>query len=287
MNRSASSELPPWPPGEGEMARRIRAHDWAATPLGPIEGWPERLKAAVDNLLASGFAGHVWWGPELVQLYNDAAIDIMRAKHPMLLGTPAREGWAEIWPDLAPLVEHVLGTGLPQTRADLPLQPERGGVTEPAYFMVSFSALHDGSGAVGGVLATAIETTDRVRAEATLRESQERQAFLLALGDAMRAQPSAEAIIEVTAGMLAERLNPSRVLFAEFDETNGFVHVFHAWLADGARPFPTVVRQEDFAGPILDDLRAGGTMRVEDTGDSPFARADFAALAEVGIKAAL
>src|SRR3712207_8718281 len=51
------------------------------------------------------------------------------------------------------------------------------------------------------------------------RSSEERQAFLLALGDAMRAEPSAQAIIEVAARLLGEHLNPSRVLFAEFDET--------------------------------------------------------------------
>jgi len=26
-----------WPIGDGEMARRVRAFDWAMTPLGPIE----------------------------------------------------------------------------------------------------------------------------------------------------------------------------------------------------------------------------------------------------------
>ena len=91
-----------WPAGDGEMARCIRERDWAATPFGSIDSWPERLRAAVDNLLASGFAGHLWWGPDLVQIYNDAALPIMRAKHPKLLGMPAREGWSEIWSELAP-----------------------------------------------------------------------------------------------------------------------------------------------------------------------------------------
>src|SRR3712207_7134644 len=124
------------------------------------------------------------------------------------------------------------------------------------------------------------DTTER-------REREERQRFLLALGDAMRAQPSAQAIIEVAARLLGEHLNPSRVLFAEFDHAAGTVDVFHAWLADGATPFPLVVRQEDFNGPILDELRAGRTLRVDDAGDPPLAPPELAALSEVGNTAAL
>jgi hypothetical protein len=30
--------------GDSEMARLMRAHDWAATPLGPVSGWAQSLK---------------------------------------------------------------------------------------------------------------------------------------------------------------------------------------------------------------------------------------------------
>jgi PAS domain S-box-containing protein len=43
-----------WPPGTDERAQRVRAFDWAATPLGPIERWPRSLRTAVEALLASG-----------------------------------------------------------------------------------------------------------------------------------------------------------------------------------------------------------------------------------------
>src|SRR3712207_6807365 len=119
------------------------------------------------------------------------------------------------------------------------------------------------------------------------RHREERQRFLLALGDAMRAQPGSQAKVEVATRLLGERLNTSRALFAEFDETNGTFGVYHEWLADGAEPFPAVVPQSDFNGPILQDLQDGGTLRVDDAGDPPFARPDLAALAAVGIKAAL
>src|SRR5688572_18789602 len=51
----------PWPIGDSEMAERIRTHDWAATPLGPIESWPPSLHTVVDICLGSAFASFVLW----------------------------------------------------------------------------------------------------------------------------------------------------------------------------------------------------------------------------------
>ena len=42
-----------WPPGEGEMARRIRAFDWASTPLGPIDTWPQGLRSSIQAMSSS------------------------------------------------------------------------------------------------------------------------------------------------------------------------------------------------------------------------------------------
>ncbi len=49
--------------GPGEMRARCRALDWPATPLGPVEGWPQSLRTAVALCLASGFPMLVMWGP--------------------------------------------------------------------------------------------------------------------------------------------------------------------------------------------------------------------------------
>ena len=45
-----------WPPGGGAMARLIHEHDWTATRLGPPAGWSERLKGAVEAMLARKWA---------------------------------------------------------------------------------------------------------------------------------------------------------------------------------------------------------------------------------------
>ena len=87
--------------------------DWAATAVGPPETWPEALRGIVRVLLTSRFSMWMAWGPELTMFYNDAyQRDTLQAKHPGALGRPAREVWAEIWPDIGPRIRSVLDTGV-------------------------------------------------------------------------------------------------------------------------------------------------------------------------------
>ncbi|NOG72205.1 hypothetical protein [Roseicella sp. DB1501] len=72
LRPAAGTATAAWPFGESEMARRVCAHDWSATPLGPIGRWPPTLKAVVDLLLPNGFPMIALWGPDLIQIYNDA-----------------------------------------------------------------------------------------------------------------------------------------------------------------------------------------------------------------------
>src|SRR5262249_42276845 len=139
--------------------------DWSTTPLGNIGQWPERLRAAVDNCLDAAFASFVWWGPELVQLYNDPALSIVQGRHPAAFGAPVREAWPEAWAAIGPVVARVRSTGGPVLGETLPLAPDRDMPREPARISVSCSALRDVTGAVGGVLVTAFKTAETGRAE--------------------------------------------------------------------------------------------------------------------------
>ena len=64
--------------GGGEMGARMRAFDWATTPLGPPEGWPPNLKSSIALCLGSRFPTVIWWGREtLIQFYNDGYISFL------------------------------------------------------------------------------------------------------------------------------------------------------------------------------------------------------------------
>jgi hypothetical protein len=80
--------------GGGEMATLIRAKDWSATPLGPIEQWPQSLRTTVSLCLASNFPINIIWGPEHTQIYNDGYRVLCGEGHPAFLGMAYSVSWA-------------------------------------------------------------------------------------------------------------------------------------------------------------------------------------------------
>ena len=71
--------------GNSEMATLMRGYDWSLTPLDPISGWASSLKTAFSICLDSCFPMVIWWGKELVMLYNDVWRPIIGSKHPKAL----------------------------------------------------------------------------------------------------------------------------------------------------------------------------------------------------------
>ncbi len=151
-----------WLVGGGELGALIRAKDWAATPLGAIDDWPQSLRSAVSILLPSKAQIVVFWGPELVAIYNDAYRPVFGSKHPTALGKPARQAWSEIWDVLEPLLGGVVNDGEAFWGKDLLFALERHGYAEETYFDVSYDPVRDETGKVGGVFCIVSETTGRL-----------------------------------------------------------------------------------------------------------------------------
>jgi signal transduction histidine kinase len=155
--------------GESEMAQLMRAVRWDESSLGDPESWPESLRTAVRIVLTSRFAMWMGWGSDLTFLYNDAYASMtLGAKHPWALGRPAREVWAEIWPQLEPRVDHVMRTGAATWDERLLLFLERSAFPEETYHTFSYSPLGDDGGRAEGMLCVVTEETERVIGERRL-----------------------------------------------------------------------------------------------------------------------
>jgi PAS domain S-box-containing protein len=166
--------IDPWPAaapsflqGADTMSALMRAHDWSASPLGAPATWPQSLRLVVGLMLGSRFPMFVAWGPELGFLYNDAYAEILGAKHPAALGRRFQDIWAEIWPDINPLIERALA-GEATYSEDLPLTMRRRDHDEETWFTFSYSPVRDESGQVVGMFCACTETTGKVLAERRL-----------------------------------------------------------------------------------------------------------------------
>jgi PAS domain S-box-containing protein len=148
---------------QGEIAALARDIDWLRTPLGPALQWPLELRLSARAAIDSPHPTAVWWGPELVQIYNDAWCRFLGvSKHPQALGGPARETWHEVWRDIGPMVERVMREGRPAHGEDFPMLIDRYGDLEEVFVNFAYSAIRDAHGAVLGVHNTCWETTGQV-----------------------------------------------------------------------------------------------------------------------------
>ena len=142
--------------GRGEMAELTREFDWTRTPLGPVETWSDTLVTTVNLLLASRHPMFLWWGPDLIQFYNDGYRPSIRAdKHPSAMGQRGTECWPEIWPIIGPQIEAVMNQGDSTWNTNQLVPINRNGKLEEVFWTYSYSPIRNKEGNVGGTLVVA------------------------------------------------------------------------------------------------------------------------------------
>ncbi|MDQ6762508.1 MAG: PAS domain-containing protein, partial [Bacteroidota bacterium] len=154
--------------GGGKMGEVIRTMDWSKTSVGNPSGWPQSLRTSVSICLNSQFPLLIWWGNDLVKIYNDAYCDLIATKHPKAMGANGADVWPEILPNVLPMLKGILKNGESTGSEDQLLVIERHGRLEVCYFTFSYSAIRDEAGNIGGIFCAVNETTKKVLAEKKL-----------------------------------------------------------------------------------------------------------------------
>lgn len=263
----------------GDMAERVRAFDWAATPLGPFERWPAALRSVVATMLECQLPMYLAWGEDHIQLFNDAYRPILGDKAEPALGGRASETWAEIWPTIGPMWQQAL-SGAPMGFDDFKLTIDRFGYPEDVFFNFSYSAVRDDAGRAAGVLVTFAETTEKVLASRRL-------AFLDALAQATRALTEPADVMRVTAERLGRHLGANRCAYATVrgdQDTFDVIGDFN----DGVASIVGTYRFGDFGQEVLRLMRADQAFVNHDVDRDPVtADADLSAYARTSIQSVI
>src|SRR5512141_378777 len=168
--------------GGGEMGALMRAYDWSASPLGPPDRWSQSLRTALRILLNTNHPMFIWWGPELIQFYNDAYRQTMGPeRHPGALGQRGRDCWDEIWPIIGPQIDQVMRGGGATWHENQLVPVTRNGRLEQVYWTYGYSPIDEGD-RVGGVLVVCRDVTRDDLAAAALRDREAELARVQQLG---------------------------------------------------------------------------------------------------------
>src|SRR5882757_179365 len=168
--------------GGGDMGALTRAYDWSANPLGTPEHWPQSLRTALRILLNTNHPMFIWWGPKLIQFYNDAYRQTMGPeRHPGALGQGGRECWAEIWHVIGPQIEQVMSGGGATWHENQLVPVTRHGKLEQVYWTYGYSPIDEGD-SVGGVLVVCRDVTKEYLSAVALREREAELARVQQIG---------------------------------------------------------------------------------------------------------
>jgi PAS domain S-box-containing protein len=231
---------------QGPTLELIRSIDWASTSIGAQDTWPQSLRSALSICINSNFPIAIYWGADLVLLYNEAWSPIPGNKHSWAFGKPAIEVWPEIWSAIEPQFQKAFA-GVPGGSKDALLPMQRHGYTEECYFDFTFTPIYGESGKVEGIFNAVIETTYRVINE-------RRAGVLQRLVEAIGGVPTFSDVFEKTSSVLREAKSDVPFFFI-YEIINGQpVLVSH----------PPSVREPFRLWPFTEVLNSGAPKVIDD-----------------------
>ncbi len=275
-----------------------RAPDWRLTPLGPMAGWSARLRVLATGVIRSGPATCLFWGADGAMIFNAEWGGALGQGGAALLGRAAGEVSAALGDAYAAARRRAASGGAGEMAEALSgvLGPERGGA-------LSCLPIPDDAGRVDGLLVQAPPAVRESagtgpggragifmspprrsaagRAGTALRDSGERHAFLVDLGDALRPVDGVAGIEATASRMLRERLGAARAWFRPLDAGADPSALASPGRVPGA---PDVMA----VGAIARALRGERAMVVRNAAADPrFDAADRARMGELSLAAIL
>jgi PAS domain S-box-containing protein len=260
------------------MDALVRQYDWAATALGPMAQWAPSLRFAADLCLRSALPSVLYIGDQRLLLPNDAWVAAVGGEG--LLGLPAAEARAPLWPVVRALADEVARSGEGGFAREQPLTLIRDGADEESWWNCHLLPILGEDGRLLAILNQANDVSRAVLAE-------KRLSFQVALAEALRGAGDAESVKNHATRLLGEYLGTARVGYAEVDEAKNEAWVRSDWTAD-----PQVVslagQRVDlsaFGEEALLWLRSGEPLMLPDIQALGLSEEQLAGWQQVGLRA--
>jgi PAS domain S-box-containing protein len=253
---------------KGPMAAFMRAFDWQRTSLGHPEAWPQSLRSALSICLSARHPACLYWGPELILLYNDAWGPLLGGKDPWALGRPGREVWPEAWDLMRARFTKASNSGEAVWQEDELIPVRRNGHIEECYFDHTISPVWGEDNEAAGFFSAAIETSSRVISKRRMR-------LLRRLREGIAGARSVQEVYGMAAQILAGGTEDVPFcLIYEFGTLTGGRQAKLAaisGIAAGTSASPGIVALDDHGAspaswPLHSVLRSGAVKIVDDLG---------------------
>lgn len=158
------------------MREIIDSFDWSKTPLGPSHAWPPELKTAVNMMLGVDAPVAIYWGNDLVMLYNDSWSQMPSVRDSEAIGEPARKAYADNWLNIGPLLANAMAGQTTRANRGIKSPAESGG--DQAWSEFQMTPLRYADGSIGGIMHNVHGPRRNQDLRDALHEASERNHFL-------------------------------------------------------------------------------------------------------------
>ncbi|KAI5257504.1 hypothetical protein E4T42_01054 [Aureobasidium subglaciale] len=120
--------------------RYLLDYDWSSTAIGAVSGphmyqWPAPLREIIISFMHCPRPRIIYWGPDLIQFYNESAAKLFGARHPASLGNKQADIWGQDLKDYtAELIRSSWEEGQSVYNKEKMILLDREGFLEESYF---------------------------------------------------------------------------------------------------------------------------------------------------------